>query len=54
MKLKSKKWITISGNGIEPLVEIEISNDEVLAQLSEKERYNLASKLLIKPTKERE
>jgi hypothetical protein len=34
-------------------VEIDISNDEILAQISEKERFNLASKLLIKPTKER-
>jgi len=34
--------------------EIEISNDEILAQLSEKEKFNLATKLLIKPTKGRE
>ena len=31
--------------------EIEISNEEILAQLSEKEKFNLASKLLIKPTR---
>ena len=36
MKLKDKNGVTI-----------EITNDEILAQISEKERFNLASKLLI-------
>ena len=36
MKLKDKNGVTI-----------EITNDEILAQISEKERINLASKLLI-------
>lgn len=33
------------------VVEVEISNEDVVEQLSEKEKFNLASKLLIKPTK---
>jgi dephospho-CoA kinase len=36
MKLKDKNGITI-----------EITNDEILAQISEKERFSLANKLLI-------
>jgi hypothetical protein len=32
--------------------QIEITGDEILAQISEKERFNLATKLMIRPTKQ--
>jgi hypothetical protein len=35
-------------------VTIEISTDEILAQLSEKEKFILAYKLLVKPDKKME
>ena len=43
MKLKDKNGLTI-----------EITNDEILAQINEKEKFNLAHKLLVKPTKIKE
>lgn len=51
MKLKGKLLTKEIGFG---WVEIEITTDEVLAQISEKEKFNLAHKLLVKPTKRRE
>ena len=53
MKLKGKFYRFMEYKPIKDQgeAEIEISSDEILAQLSEKEKFNLASKLLIKPTR---